>query len=45
MNGNAMYHDNHHLHDDGGGGGESIFVFDDIWEGGGTTYSRSQTQI
>ena len=36
MNGDAIYYDNHHLHDDGGGGGESISVFDDIWEGGGT---------
>ena len=32
MNGDAIYYDNHHLHDDGGGGGESISVFDDIWE-------------
>ena len=37
MNGDAIYYDNHHLHDDGGGGGESISVFDDIWEGGNTT--------
>ena len=45
MNGDALYHDDHHLHDDGGGGGESISVFDDIWEGGGTTHSVSKTQI
>ena len=46
MNGDAIYYDDHHLHDDDDvGGGESISVFDDIWEGDGTTYSRSQTQI
>ena len=34
MNGDAIYYDDHHLHDDDVGGGESISVFDDIWEGG-----------
>ena len=33
MNGDAIYHDDHHLLvDDDVGGGESISVFDDIWE-------------
>ena len=34
MNGDAIYYDDHHLHDDDVVGGESISVFDDIWEGG-----------